>query len=353
MCRVNVKRKVSAMASPPQKSSFERVQQRKRFPWILGVMVSIAFLAILAFVIVTLLILQSQGISRGINTLTIISIVGSFMIGVFGLLLSFLQWHHSRLSNQSELTQHSSPQTSPLGSVGHLPSSSTLVSPLQQYKESNVDLLPLPSQKNHRIDWGEAPHAEQFYGRDRELARLKLWMIDDHCHLIAVLGMGGIGKTSLAATLVGQVHEYYDCVFWRSLHNATPFKHLLQECIQFVSNQQQTVLPEEVDSQISLLIEYLRTYRCLMVLDNVESILQEGSQTGHYREGYQAYGRLFHRIGESKHQSCLLITSREKPPEVAFLEGEATATRSLHLGGLKPANGRDILGDKGLQGAED
>jgi len=159
--------------------------------------------------------------------------------------------------------------------------------------------------------------------------------------------MGGIGKTSLAATLVDQVQEHYDYVFWRSLHNAPPFKRILLECMQFVSDQQQTVLPEEVDSQISLLIEYFRTDRCLLVLDNVESILQGGSQVGHYREGY---GRLLQRIGESRHQSCLLVTSREKPKEVALLEGEAAATRSYHLVGLQPGEGREILKDKGLQG---
>ena len=187
----------------------------------------------------------------------------------------------------------------------------------------------------------------RLYGRDQELATLKHWMMDDSCRLVAILGMGGIGKTSLAATLVDQVQEHYDYVFWRSLHNAPPFKRILLECMQFVSDQQQTVLPEEVDSQISLLIEYFRTDRCLLVLDNVESILQGGSQVGHYREGY---GRLLQRIGESRHQSCLLVTSREKPKEVALLEGEAAATRSYHLVGLQPGEGREILKDKGLQG---
>src|SRR5205823_638782 len=110
------------MASPTQRPSFERVQQRKRFPWILGIIASIGFLAILAFVIVTLLILQHQGISRGINTLTIISIIVSFMIGVFGLLLSFLQWHHPRPSNQPELAQHSALQTSTLDGIEVVPS---------------------------------------------------------------------------------------------------------------------------------------------------------------------------------------------------------------------------------------
>jgi predicted DNA-binding transcriptional regulator len=88
------------------------------------------------------------------------------------------------------------------------------------------------------------------------------------------------------------------------------------------------------------------------VLDNVESILQGGNQIGRYLKGYEGYGRLLQRVGESKHQSCLLVTSREKLPEVALQEGESVTTRSLHLGGLKPVAGRNILRDKGLQGTE-
>ncbi len=80
--------------------------------------------------------------------------------------------------------------------------------------------------------------------------------------------------------------------------------------------------------------------------------MQGGSQAGQYREDYEGYGRLFQRIGESKHQSCLLITSREKLKEVTLLEGEASATRSHHLAGLPPEASQDILNDKGLQGTE-
>jgi hypothetical protein len=55
------------------------------------VLVSLGFIAILAFIIVTLLILQSQGLSQGMNTLTIISIVVGFVISVLSLLISILQ----------------------------------------------------------------------------------------------------------------------------------------------------------------------------------------------------------------------------------------------------------------------
>ncbi len=327
-------------------------QKRKRFPWMIGVLVSSVLIVILVFVVVTLLVLSSQGVTQGITTLTILSIVAGFVVSVLSLLVSFLQWHHPKVPSVSEeIVAAAVFQTPPLSTSEHPQSDVFLNDPRQEHIEKKT-ALPSAGQRSHRFDWGEAPHMDQLYGRDQELATLKHWMMDDSCRLVAILGMGGIGKTSLAAALVDQVYEHYDVVFWRSLYNAPPFKRMLQECIQFISDQQQVVLPEEEDRQISLLIESFRTCRCLLVLDNVESILQGGSQAGHYREGYEGYDRLLQRIGESKHQSCLLVTSREKPKEVALLEGKTAATRSYHLAGLLPAAGQEILNDKGLQGTE-
>jgi WD40 repeat protein len=333
---------------PPQRSALKNAQKRQRFPWIRGVIVGLGFAASFAFIILAVLIVQSQGPTHSAIILSIITSVGGFVIGVFSLVFSLLQLHHPQsVDHRSEPAPASLPQSPTFErSERFLPPGAPPVPPV----ESSADrLLPSASGSRH-IDWGEAPHTEQFYGRERELAELKQWLLDDHCRLVAILGMGGMGKTSLAATLVDQVQEHYDYVFWRSLHNAPPFTRILQECIQFVSHQQRTVLPEEVDSQISLLIEYLRGCRCLLVLDNVESILQGGIQAGQYREDYEGYGRLLQRIGESRHQSCLLVTSREKLKEVALLEGEAAATRSYQLAGLPPLAGQEILNDKGLQG---
>jgi len=337
--------------APPQRSPLKSAQKRQRFPWIRGVIVSLGFAASFAFIILAVLIVQSQGPTHSAIILSIITSVGGFVIGVFSLVFSLLQLHHPQsVDHRSEPAPASFPQTPTFErSERFLPPGSPTAPRVPPVKSSADRLLPSASGSRH-IDWGEAPHTEQFYGRERELAELKQWLLDDHCRLVAILGMGGMGKTSLAATLVDQVQEHYDYIFWRSLHNAPPFTRILQECIQFVSHQQRTVLPEEVDSQISLLIEYLRGCRCLLVLDNVESILQGGIQASQYREDYEGYGRLLQRIGESRNQSCLLVTSREKPKEVALLEGEAAATRSYQLAGLPPLAGQEILNDKGLQG---
>lgn len=202
------------------------------------------------------------------------------------------------------------------------------------------------------IDWGEAPHSEQFYGREQELSTLGSWIVEDHCRLVAILGVGGIGKTSLAAAFVGQARGDFTAIFWRSLQNAPPLRDILLGCITFLSGQRQIDLPDTIDQQIALLLEYFRMYRCLLVLDNVETVMQDGAEAGTYREGYEHYQRLFQRLGEAEHQSCLLLTSREKLKEMARLEGTHAPVRSLFLGGVGLAAGQALLKEKGLSGPD-
>ena len=214
---------------------------------------------------------------------------------------------------------------------------------------------PMPDSypRYHREDWGEAVDVSVFYGRKRELAKLRRWIADDQCRLVAILGIGGIGKSSLAKKLAEQIQDQFDCLFWRDLRNAPFLDDVLDGCIKFLSDQQETDLPESVDSRILLLIEYLRKHSCLLVLDNAESILRGGDRAGQYREGYERYGQLIQRVGETSHQSCLMLTSREKPGEIALLEGRTSPVRSLQLGGLGQRDGRKILRDKGLRGTKE
>jgi hypothetical protein len=204
-----------------------------------------------------------------------------------------------------------------------------------------------------REDWEEAPRIGRLYGREKELADLQQWLVEDRCRLVALSGIGGIGKTSLAAALTAQMKTSFTHIFWRSLQNAPSLAVILPDCIRFVSNQQQADLPEDIDRQIPLLLRYLQEHRCLIVLDNVESVMQTGSRSEQYQPGFEGYGRLIQRIGEAEHQSCLLLTSREKPGEVVRLEGNASPTRSMALSGVGQAAGRELLADAGLFGTDE
>jgi WD40 repeat protein len=211
------------------------------------------------------------------------------------------------------------------------------------------------SNLSKRQDWGEAICVSVFYGRTEELATLEQWIVSDRCQLVALLGMGGIGKTALSVKLAQQVQDKFEYVQWLSLRDAPPVKALLANLIQFLSDEQvpETDLPESLGDRVSRLIDYLRKHRCLLILDNAESILRSESRAGLYREGYEGYGELIKRVGEATHISCLVLTSREKPKEVASLEGEALPVRSLRLRGLLEAEGQEILQVKGVSGSED
>ncbi len=200
---------------------------------------------------------------------------------------------------------------------------------------------------SQRQDWGEAMDVSVFYGRTGELATLEQWIVQERCRLVALLGMGGIGKTALSVKLAQQMQGEFEYVIWRSLLHAPPIQEILAELILFLSNQQEIALPETIDRRISRLMEYLRSSRCLLVLDNAESILCSGEQAGHYREGYEGYGELLRCVGEAPHQSCLVLTSREKPRELASKEGETLPIRSLKLMGLKQAEAWQIFKAKG------
>ena len=200
----------------------------------------------------------------------------------------------------------------------------------------------------NRSNWGEAIDVSLFYGRTAQLETLRQWILGDRCRVVAILGMGGMGKTALSVKIAELLQGEFDYVIWRSLRHVPTFGDKITDCIKILSHQQVTTLPANSHEQVTCLIEYFRKSRCLLILDNFDTLLQHGQKIGAYLDGYEAYGELLWRLGETSHQSCVLITSREKPAEVATLEGDSLPVRTLSLSGLEVIAGQTILTLKGL-----
>jgi len=218
------------------------------------------------------------------------------------------------------------------------------------YQFSRADLQEIFAGQAAVVDWGETSDLGRFYGREREQGTLERWLVADRCRLVALVGMGGIGKTVLATKVARQVSSHFDYVIWRSLINAPPLTSILRGWFHILSQQQRQHLPDHLDEQLERLFAYLRRQRCLLILDNVETIMQQGSRAGYYRPGYEVYGQLIQRFGDSEHQSCLLLTSRERPHGLARFANDQPLVRFHQLAGLTEAAGLAILQGQGVSG---
>ncbi|NES01960.1 MAG: hypothetical protein F6K22_03425 [Okeania sp. SIO2F4] len=226
------------------------------------------------------------------------------------------------------------------------------------WKEIVDNIQPLSSDLKNAptvsLDLKNAPTTSHFFGRTQELEELNKSILQEKCKLILLLGRGGIGKTSLSIQLRNKVLNNFEYIILRSLEASPKIENILEDSIKFFSNQQETILPETLDEKITILINYFASSRCLLILDNAESILEIGNKTGKYREGYQGYGNLVRRIAESSHKSFLLITSREKPQAIDLIAKKTKTIKILELEGLNLENSQKIFTEYGeFEGSED
>lgn len=211
-------------------------------------------------------------------------------------------------SQSSEITQHQNPDLKKDRS--HPPNNNN----------------PYLNQPKKYSDLTEAPEVLSFYDRTSELSTLKQWILEEQMRLITIYGLSEIGKSAIAVQLIKEIQQEFDIIFWRSLSHKPLLSELKTNLIQCLSQTEDSPLPTVLD--------YFRSYRCLLILDDLQSILCSGQLAGQYLPDHEDYGLFFKQIATSYHPSCLILLSWEKPREISILEGKNSCIRTLHLQGL-------------------
>lgn len=216
------------------------------------------------------------------------------------------------------------------------------------------DSIPIPnSQISNQFEVNQGfvlpeklPPVRNWVGRSHELEALKAQLLhpDTTANAITsvcVVGLAGIGKTTLASQLVRQLQKE-NCPFvisaWESLRSATGiaprFDGIIDSLLCTLSNGEITAaftVQDDYLKKTEKLVKLLKDKPCLVVIDNVETVLKtcQAAGAGYFANDCTEYAWLFKQLAETEHQSKVIFTSRETLAELPCKE-----THIISLTGL-------------------
>ncbi|MEG5048982.1 MULTISPECIES: NB-ARC domain-containing protein [unclassified Microcoleus] len=202
--------------------------------------------------------------------------------------------------------------------------------------------IPLDSQTDRTFPLPEnLPPVRNWVQRTKELEILKTTIINSDITAISIVGLPGIGKTTLVSQLIRQLHTEktpFTCAAWQSLQSATgkapAFDRTIDSLLFTLSNGDITaaVNPQsDCGKKTENLLKILREKPCLLVFDRADTLLKTGEAkaAGYFADDGAEYAWLFKQLLETEHQSKIIFTSRESLAELP-----STVTREIQLNGL-------------------
>ena len=217
--------------------------------------------------------------------------------------------------------------------------------------------IPLDSENDKNLPIPEnLPPVRNWVNRTKELDILKATIVNSDITAISIVGLPGIGKTSLISQLIRQLHTENTCftaVVWQSLESATgkapPFDRIIDSLLFTLSNGDITA-ENDCGKKTENLLKILREKPCLLVFDRAETLLKTGEAkaAGYFADNCAEYAWLFKQLLETEHQSKILFTSRESLAELP-----PTLTREIQLNGLNQDAAISLLQSFNLTGNEE
>jgi FOG: TPR repeat len=179
------------------------------------------------------------------------------------------------------------------------------------------------------------PAVMYWQGRERDLAIVNGWLDDENNKLGVIVAIAGMGKSTLAAKVFNDRTDFVDKL-WLDLGQRPLFSIVAQGILTQLGKLSPDQLKEIEETRLTeVLIHCLQQQRFLLVLDNLESVLQD--------EGYQNF--LQHWLGKC-HQTEILVTTQVVPHLVQDKPTE------LALEGLSATEGRQLLQNLDIGGTE-
>jgi NB-ARC domain len=188
-----------------------------------------------------------------------------------------------------------------------------------------------------------APKITYFCDRTLALQNLSHWLTTQNPRLISVLGLSGIGKTTLVKQFVDLNLQQFDLVIWKSIKLSPSLDTIITDIFALINPE-----PIQTDNKLTQLFNLLRQQRCLIILDDVQEIFTSGL-AGQYKTEYKDYKTLFAMMTEIEHQSSLILISQEQCQEMLCLDEELYPVKCLELEGL---DNTEILKNRGLKDEE-
>jgi predicted AAA+ superfamily ATPase len=181
-----------------------------------------------------------------------------------------------------------------------------------------------------------------FYNRQTELETLSNWIINQNISLISVLGIFGIGKTTLVKKFVDVNLENFEIIIWKNLKFPQPLESLFDEILTTCQQQPQ----DNISGKLKQISALLTEKKSLIILDDVQNLFISSEFAGQYQSQYLEYQNWFKTLTDSQHQSSVILISQEQCPEMHCLDEELYPLKCLELLGLDTI---EILENKNLK----
>jgi hypothetical protein len=186
-----------------------------------------------------------------------------------------------------------------------------------------------------------APKITHFYGRETELQTLSHWLINQNTRLISILGLPGIGKTTLVKKFVDLNLQNFNIIIWKNIKLSDSLDSIIAEIFKAINSE---II--QTENKLTQLFNLFRQQKCLIIIDNIQELFTPEQLAGKYKPEYKDYKTFLTMITEIEHQSNLILISQEQCQEMICIAEELYPIKCLDLPGL---DNTDILKNQKLK----